>query len=193
MPLEKMLAALEAEATERLNKVKAEAKAEVESILKTAKEEAAGIKRNYFAEVRPRLSGELSRLAYEAKLARELELSREKEALLKEAFGQAAERLKAARKSQGWPEVQTRLIEEALGEVGGGELQVEIDPEDAALTRQVVARFAFKSKVATVPHWGGAVVRARDGKIVLDNTLETRWRRSTEILRREVLDHLLEG
>jgi len=187
-----MLAAIEAEAKERRDKLMAEAQGRVANILEAAQAEAARIKRSYFAKDQPRLSGELSRIAHEAKLTAEIELAREKETVLEEAFRQAGERLKAARESGDWPRLQTRLIEEAVGEAGGGEIEVEVDSRDVALTRQVLTKHALKSTVVTAPHWGGAVVRMGEGKIIIDNTLETRWQRSSQVLHKEVLDYLFE-
>jgi V/A-type H+-transporting ATPase subunit E len=127
-----------------------------------------------------------------AALARERTLLVERRRHLGELRAEVLRRLGA----EGGPELDARLLPEVLAEVGGGSLEIEVDPDAETAVRSALLRLdpavALRAVVRAAPSPRGGV-RARcgvAGRRELDDTLPARLERAWTDLEAELAELL---
>jgi V/A-type H+-transporting ATPase subunit E len=187
-----------------------EAKKKAEEILERARREASSLLKG--AEEEGRKAGEEllerareeGRLLYGERVARgrveaRKELLAKKEELVEEVFRRAEERLKKHVSSREYERDLLRMTVEACRRLGSEEVVVEASARDLERLKGVEGelkkrlegiRLSFGKPVETL---GGVRVRSADGRVELDETLESRMRREREALRVAVARILFEG
>lgn len=120
------------------------------------------------------------------------ELNKEMTALrhrmLDQAFAGAARALEeGGRGREGYAGCYRQLVAEALGELGDDAAVLHTDPRDEELCRAVVAGLGVSCEI--VPGLrcaGGLNASARDGKVVVFNTLESRLEKARDRLKLDI-------
>jgi len=109
-------------------------------------------------------------------------ITREKERLFSEAFALAMDGLTGIRSSPGYQDIFSRLVRDAAGEIPEPDPVIHIDPRDRDVCREILETAGLNGSIAEdIETLGGARVTTRDGRITVDNTLESRLVRAKDI------------
>lgn len=107
--------------------------------------------------------------------------------LFDRAFAEAKRALLDVRSSKEYPCCYGQLVAEALGELGDGDALLHIDPRDRELCAKVTGETGMRCE--TVPDLqcaGGLIASARDGMVVISNTVESRLEKAKDSLKLEI-------
>jgi Archaeal/vacuolar-type H+-ATPase subunit E len=86
-----------------------------------------------------------------------------------------------------YQECFSRMLEEAMPESGDGEMRIHIDRRDDDLCKACMEKYSIKGEI--VPDLtcsGGLNISTGRDKIIGFNTIESRFARSKEALRKEI-------
>lgn len=113
--------------------------------------------------------------------------------LVDSALEQARGRLASFRSDARYPDVLRNLLQQALSELYGTEWQtiiagsayIEADPRDRAMLDALLDEFQLTHNAVSysIKCWGGLIVRNKNGRVVVINTLEARLERAIPYLR----------
>ncbi|MGB9844351.1 V-type proton ATPase subunit E [Methanothermobacter tenebrarum] len=196
--VDKIVSSIISEAQENANKIVSEAEKKAESIIKDGERRAAIEKEKILENARKQARMQYHQLISEAKMkARRAELEAREE-VITEAFKRAEEELQKITSSKDERYIQSlkNIIKEAATEIGGGELVVHVKEDDKEKIRDLDS-IAEDVKSATgkdtilelgeaIQTIGGAIVKTKDGRIEVNNTIEARLSRFEKFLRSEV-------
>jgi|TARA_B100000315_G_C14578003_1_gene588942 V/A-type H+-transporting ATPase subunit E len=123
-----------------------------------------------------------------------------KEGIIQNTFDDAEKKLGNFRASSIYPEILKDIIEEGIESIKGEDAEISVKKEDIAiLTSDFLKDLSKKFKMSltiskeSIRSNGGALIRTIDGKIVVNNTFETRMQRMRDHLRSEVAKILFKG
>ena len=176
MSLEAILAEIETATAVQITSLKQEAETEIQTILDESKAEAATrYEAARLATVRP-LAVEKAHRLYEARLAVERETAVARIQILQKIRTEAHHHLANIRANPAYTAILRGLIEEAWQALGTEETaQLVIDSRDEAVVTNILAEMGRDMPVKpTLDSWGGVIVQSRDGRITINNTLESR-------------------
>jgi V/A-type H+-transporting ATPase subunit E len=180
MSLEAILAEIEAATEAQIAELGQHTEAEVQTILDEARREAeTGYEMARLAVLEPVAVIKAQRL-YEARLAAERATAVTRSALQQKIERQAQQYLWELRHEPAYGSVLRGLIEEGLEALGGEEAaRLVIDGRDQALVADILGEMEAGLPVeATLKSWGGVVVQSEDGRITINNSLESRLERA---------------
>jgi len=184
---EELMASIETTANERMREMREKAAREADGIRKAATERAAGIEEEAMSGARKKAEAEREKRVARVRGEVKLEFLRRKQEVSDRAFQEAGEKILAARSSSGYRLAARRLAEEALGQVGGSDPVLHVDPRDRTLLEGILGDLRRNCEIVTdLPSAGGLVVMSKDGRFVVNNTLESRLSRARELLKGEV-------
>jgi V/A-type H+-transporting ATPase subunit E len=184
-----------------IKKIESDSKAEAEEILKEAEETASEIlseaeekaktiENEILQRGKREAEQEKQRIIANAKLRARKILLDTKEELIDSVFSKVREELSDLDKSKEYPEILSNLIVEAATSIGGNEIILYCRKEDSKiLTQEFLKKLSKKLNCKltlaseSINATGGVIARSVDGKIEVDNTLETRMERLKEDLR----------
>ena len=131
---------------------------------------------------------------YAAKNELNKEMTALKYRLFDRAFVEAGRALADIRTGEGYPGCYRQLVAEALGELSDGDAVLHIDLRDGELCRKVTADLGVRCELAPdMPCAGGLKASARDGRVVVSNTVEARLEKAKDRLKLEVFATLFGG
>ena len=190
MALDEMLEALEQEGNLDIEKIKTQAREHENQILKEAEEEAAKIRAANQKKVEDRVRIERSKILNRASFQVKKEVIRSKEAMMNDVFNSVMERIKALRKDGGYEPVFKSLATETLSGINGKAI-VSVDPADEQLARKILdgigREYVLKTDIKTL---GGLSAHSEDGRIILNNTIDSRIAKAKQLLKTDVLKAL---
>jgi vacuolar-type H+-ATPase subunit E/Vma4 len=119
-----------------------------------------------------------------------------REELVNTALEQARESLINIREHKAYSQVLQRLTQEALSELekSAGDISqtwLVLDPRDRGLLDSILPRMYLNlpinfELIFELNSWGGVIARSEDGRMVVINTLESRYERAIPVLRRQL-------
>jgi vacuolar-type H+-ATPase subunit E/Vma4 len=174
--LEAIAAEAEAEATAILRRVEVEA-AEQRA---AAEQQAAARRQQLLAAAEAQAAQERSRLLHRAHLDTIRRLVEVQEQAFLAALAAAKTELARLRRQPEYAAVFAALLREALA-VSDELTVVRVDPRDAELAAALVG--ATHTIEPTLTTWGGVIALSRDGRVMVENTLESRLERALPDLR----------
>jgi len=186
-----------------LNRI-AEAKEEAARIVVQAEQETKKLKELSEARTAQMIEGHRQRELAQARLKARQTVMRRQEELLRQVWAAAASRLQEPIEPARRRSLLKRLIVDAVEQLGGGALEVQVSAEDQQLcTPELVSELsdtlgstygAISIDVLgeTIGGWGGVVVTVRGAHQLVNNTLEERFALAQRYLRDEVF-RLLAG
>lgn len=190
MSLEAVLAAIRQQGDTEARDIEQRAQMEVARILAEAERERElsqqAAERHALATAR----AERARILQAASLEALQIMGSAQQNLVDRVLAQLRTRLSQLRSSPEYPAVLRRLLVEGMevmaGSLGDGDtVQLFVDPRDRDLLGPMLAALPM----ACVPRyeldtWGGVLVTGADGRVSVDNTLETRLEEATGYFRR---------
>ena len=154
---------------EKLEEARKKAEGESKSLIKAAEDQAKSIIESSIANSRIRMNWMI--------------LS-EKEKIIERVFEEVKKKLREFTRTNEYDKILESLIEEGAIAAGGGELQVHLNSYDyersLALDRlsdnvekATGVRTMLGKATETAETIGGALIKSKDGKVAVDNTLES--------------------
>lgn len=186
MGLEQILRVLEEEAGKEREEILSQAKQRANKLMEQARAEAKQIEDREIERVTSALQGEQAKIINAAKLHVKKETVRTKEELIEKAFLKVAEQLKEFRKSEDYPLVFKKLLEEAVANIDG-KILVAVDRQDLKLARETLEKMGADYKLEpALRSLGGVKATTADGRVTLVNTLDSRLEKARQLLKPEV-------
>ena len=198
---DKIVSSIMSEAQGKADIIMQEANAEIATINADA-EKTAESEKNKILELengKKQSDMRYQQIISEAKMnARRAELGA-KEEVIEAAFDKATDDLKdiASSGSEEYDDSLTKIIKEAVDEIGGKDLIIQLNEADtnkfksqldSSSTFQIDdVKFQLGEPIDTI---GGAIVKTKNGDIEVNNTIESRLDRFKSVLRSEVADVL---
>ena len=196
---DKIVSSIMSEAQGKADIIMQEANAEIATINADAEKTAESEKNKILENGKKQSDMRYQQIISEAKMnARRAELGA-KEEVIEAAFDKATNDLKsiASSGSEEYDDSLTKIIKEAVDEIGGKDLIIQLNEADtekfksqldSSSTFQIDdVKFQLGEPIDTI---GGAIVKTRNGDIEVNNTIESRLDRFKSILRSEVANVL---
>ena len=196
---DKIVSSIMSEAQGKADIIMQEANAEIATINADAEKTAESEKNKILENGKKQSDMRYQQIISEAKMnARRAELGA-KEEVIEAAFDKATDDLKdiASSGSEEYDDSLTKIIKEAVDEIGGNDLIIQLNEADTnkfksqldlSSTFQIDdIKFQLGEPIDTI---GGAIVKTKNGDIEVNNTIESRLDRFKSVLRSEVADVL---
>lgn len=198
---QEILQAIEAAGEAELARLQRETEARVEAIRREARQEAEARRKAAKQEtLQPAIARRTRRLHRARIEALKIKFAA-RQRVLEDVLAQTRRRLSDLRDKARYGDVLPRLLEEAVKSLGAeewdraregdGPVVLKIDPRDEGRVKECLEELenepAIRPELET---WGGVVLRSGDGRIVVDNTLESRLKRAVPRLREELERYL---
>ena len=196
---DKIVSSIMSEAQGKADIIMQEANAEIATINADAEKTAESEKNKILENGKKQSDMRYQQIISEAKMnARRAELGA-KEEVIEAAFDKATDDLKdiASSGSEEYDDSLTKIIKEAVDEIGGKDLIIQLNEADtnkfksqldSSSTFQIDdIKFQLGEPIDTI---GGAIVKTKNGDIEVNNTIESRLERFKSILRSEVANVL---
>lgn len=199
MSLEAILAAIETSGEAEIDRLRSEAESRAQQIQADAERKAAIVREEARRAALWPAAAERARRLHQAKLEALRTVGEIRQQLIETALSETRRRLADLRADPDYARILRRLIAEALGVLGEAELHngramLEIDPRDELPIRHILDDLGVDLQVVSSLHgWGGIVVASGDGRVVVNNTLESRLERATPFLRQDLAAFLEKG
>ena len=196
---DKIVSSIMSEAQGKADIIMQEANAEIATINADAEKTAESEKNKILENGKKQSDMRYQQIISEAKMnARRAELGA-KEEVIEAAFDKATDDLKdiASSGSEEYDDSLTKIIKEAVDEIGGKDLIIQLNEADtnkfksqldSSSTFQIDdIKFQLGEPIDTI---GGAIVKTKSGDIEVNNTIESRLERFRSVLRSEVANVL---
>lgn len=177
-----------------INEIKGRAEKEASKILNEAKGRATEIRETILKEGKREAEQERKRIIADAVIKARKKKLEAREEVISKTFEEGEERIKKILKRKDYSKILENLIQESAIEIGGGDLVVILRDDDKRLVEldkiardlkekvKITGMKLSKDSIASP----GVIVRTKDGRVEVDNTLETRMRRMRNDLRLKV-------
>lgn len=186
MAIEDILNALEEQAQADVDAILREAKEHAELIGSQAQAEATAIHDNFARQVERTAKAKASKIVNAARLEAKMTVSSAKGDGLETVFEVATQNLAKKRSQQEYADLFARLADQAF-EGLEGDVTIHVDPADASLAQAAAAKAGLSAEIQTdLMSAGGLVVEAVGGRIVRRNTFEDRLERARQFVQTDV-------
>ena len=198
---DKIVSSIMSEAQGKADIIMQEANAEIATINADAEKTAESEKNKILENGKKQSDMRYQQIISEAKMnARRAELGA-KEEVIEAAFDKATDDLKdiASSGSEEYDDSLTKIIKEAVDEIGGNDLIIQLNEADTNKIKQDLSANGSDSFQLDginftlgepIDAMGGAVLKTINGDIEVNNTIEARLERFKSILRSEVAEIL---
>ncbi|MCS7142702.1 MAG: V-type proton ATPase subunit E [Aigarchaeota archaeon] len=200
-----MSASLEKIIEEIVNEALAEYVKQIDEAREEAKRRMGELRENLTAELKQKREAVAREVAaYKLKIMSQAELEskrlqlQELDRAIEMVFSRSIEKIRGVKNSKRYEEAIRKMLYQSISAINTESVSVYCSPEDARLVENVsksLSRELNRSIVVEDDHLdciGGVKVSSSDGKVLIDNTLETRLTRLKESLRSDVARRLLE-
>lgn len=199
MSLEAILASIESSGEAEIDRLRTEAESRALQLMDAAEHKASIAREDARRAAVWPAAAERARRLYQAKLEALHTVGEIRNRLIETMLAETRRRLTNLRADPDYPLILRRLIAEAVDALGDAELHcgrvvLEIDPCDELHIRHILNDLSLNLQVVSSLHgWGGVVVTSGDGRVVVNNTLESRLERAMPFLRQDLVAFLERG
>ena len=191
MTNENLITSMEGSVEERIREMMKKAYKEAEEIKKHAEVKAAAIEKSYLENAAKSVETERNKLIYNVKAESKMNVTRIKDEMLQKAFLESKEKLGSFREQSTYKDAFKKMIQEAIDELDGKEVRLQIDKRDENLCKQILAEMNKNSEITTdLTCAGGLNASTKDDKVIVFNTIESRLHKATELLKFEIFSTL---
>ncbi len=189
MSLEAILEAIGEAGDAQVSEIEARTRTQVYEILANARVEAEDVEDEGYNTAFTPSAKERARIVHKARLEAMRIVGEAREALIDMTLERTRGALAGLRTDRQYPDVLCRLLEEALAELSSSLahdaiIHLEADKRDQKLMESLLRHLVVDLDVDyTQDCWGGLIARSEDGRVVVDNLLETRLERAIPFLR----------
>ncbi len=187
MALEDMLEALEKESEADIEKIRSQARANENQIMKEADLEASKILETQKRHIEDQIMMERSKIINTANFHVKKEVIKAKEEVLNNIFSKVSESSKNLRNSNDYEKVFEKLVYETLAGIRGKAI-VSVDSNDEKMARKILDKMDVSYELKTdIKALGGLKVQSEDRKVVLNNTVDARVEKAKQLLKSDVV------
>ena len=191
MTNENLITSMEGSSEERIREMMKKAYKEAEEIKKHAEVKAKAIEKSYLENAAKSVETERNKLIYNVKAETKMNVTRIKDEILQKAFLDAKRELASFRERSTFKDAFKKMIQEAIDELDGKEVRLQIDKRDENLCKQILAEMNKNSEIAAdLTCAGGLNASTKDEKVIVFNTIESRLHKATELLKFEIFSTL---
>jgi V/A-type H+-transporting ATPase subunit E len=195
----KITSRIEEDSEHEAQEILRNAQAKADEILAQAKIQAKSVEDEIIQKGRHDAELIKQRIIANAKLQAKKHGLDVKEEIIQHAFDEAEKRLTKITSSKEYPDILKNIIAEGVESIGVEDVEVVVREEDIKLVNNAFLK-ELRKKLGvnitlskdSIESLGGAIIRTMDGKIVVNNTFETRMRRMRDELRSKVAKILFE-
>jgi V/A-type H+-transporting ATPase subunit E len=181
MAIEDIFRALEEQADDEVNRILHAATVQADAIEHEAKDEAERITSAKIEAAEAAVQNKATKAVNAARLQVKRDLAEVRDNAVDAVFDEAADRLAAMRGTPEYERVFAELLKEASARVDG-ECEVQVGPEDADLAKKVAGDLGLTFTVApTLETIGGVIVATNGGRVVHNNTFESRLHKARNV------------
>ncbi len=174
MAIEDIFRALEEQADDEVNRILHAATVQADAIEHEARDEAERITNAKIQAADAAVQNKATKAVNSARLQVKRDLAEVRDHAVDAVFDETAKRLAAMRGTPGYERILTALLKEASARVDG-ECEIRVGPEDADLAKKVASDLGLTfTVVPTLDSIGGVIVSTHEGRVVHDNTFESR-------------------
>lgn len=166
-------------------------KEEAEKIRAAAEEDARRTRARKTPLYEARAELARTRLVHQAQFDIQVKTTQAKQKIWDEMLAQVAKKLSEISKQSGYRALLAGLLEEAL-QLTDQPVRVHSRAEDAPSVKETLGRLKCTEAevVGNLSGWGGIRLASLDGKMSLDNTLESRFAKAQEVYKEEIAKEL---
>ncbi|MDO8841481.1 V-type ATP synthase subunit E [Methanocalculus sp.] len=187
-----LIQAVEESAQEEISSIREHAAAQVIRIKEEARAEGEKL-RQHHPEYWKSIAAARRTTIVAAREKAKLKLLQIKEEIFEETFRHAEEELAGFRDSSRYEGFLNYVILEALAELDGASAVLRVDKRDVALCTSILKTLSQSHAViADIESMGGVIASTTDESVIVKNTIESRLKRSREVLRKEIFS-ILDG
>ena len=188
MALEEMLDALGQEGKDDIKRVDSQAKAHENQIIEEARLEAKQIYESHKNAIEEQVKMERARVINQTNFKVKKEVVKTKEEIMNQVFDEALKQIKNLRDDKAsYESIFGKLAAETIRSIPGKPV-VSVDSADEELARKVFDRLELDCTLKSdINCLGGLSVRSEDGKIVLNNTVDSRIEKAKQLLKTDVI------
>lgn len=195
MPINEMLAALEEEGKEVCKKILSDAGVQAKQVNKDAEDAAASLEQELKEEADVRLDLERSKALRAANFSVNKAVTGKKEEMIKSLFDKITEAIKVqTQDSNSSRNILKELTNEAVSIIKSDkkELIVSVNEKDIDNAKQIfndlnIIQYRIEDNSDVI---SGLKIRTADGKIAIDNTMESRAQKAWQLLKPEIVSLL---
>jgi len=181
MAIEDIFRALEEQADEEVNRILHAATVQADAIEHEARDEAERITNAKIQAAEAAVRNKAAKAINSARLQVKRDLAEVRDNAVDAVFDEAAKRLAAMRGTPEHERVFADLLKEAAARVDG-ECEIRVRPEDAGLAKKVASDLGLMfTVVPTLDAIGGVIVSTHEGRVVHDNTFESRLHKARNV------------
>jgi vacuolar-type H+-ATPase subunit E/Vma4 len=188
-----LIQAVEESAQEEIRSIREHAAAQVIRIKEEARAEGEKLRQHY-PDYWKNIAAAQRTTIVAAREKAKLKLLQIKEEIFEETFRHAEEKLAGFRDSSRYEGFLNYVILEALAELDGASAVLRVDKRDVVLCTDILRTLSQSHAViADIESMGGVIASTTDESIIVKNTIESRLKRSREVLRKEIFSILNGG
>ncbi len=159
----------------------------IKDILEESQRKSDALKTEQMQTALEKLKMERNTAVYSLKEELKADIGTTKNSIYSSAFSEAEEILKNIRQDPFYQECFSRLLREAILDAGDAEMRIHIDRRDEGICKTCMEKHTIKGEI--VPDLtcsGGLNISIYRDKIIGYNSIESRFERSKETLRKDI-------
>lgn len=194
MAIEQLIESVEVSAEERITELREKAYQQSVEIRREAEGKDEAIKKKHLDAVKKTVQVERNKLIAKINDETRMQFTRTKDEIYKKAFFEAQKILSSARSRTDYENNFRKMLQEAVLELEGEDIQLHIDKRDENLCKKVLSELKLNCDVVTdITSAGGLNASTKDGKFIVFNTIESRFETAKALLKPEIFTSLYGG
>lgn len=194
MPYEQLIESVEVSAEERIMELKEKAHRQSMEIRKEAEAKEEPIKKKHLDAAKRAVVVERNKSIAKVKEETRMQLIRSKDEVYQKACSEAKKILSSGRENANYEERFRKMLQEAVLELEGEKIQLHIDKRDESLCKKLLPELKVNCEIITdLTCAGGLNAGTEDQKLIVFNTIESRFEKAKVLLRLEFFAALYGG
>lgn len=190
MAIEDIFRALDEQADEEVNRILHAATVQADAIEHEAREEAERITKAKIEAAEAAVRNKATKAVNSARLQVRRDLAEVRDNAVDAVFDEAAKQLAAMRGTPEYERIFTELLKEASERIDG-ECEIRVAPEDADLAKKAASGLGLTfTVVPALESIGGVIVSTHEGRVVHDNTFESRLHKARNVAGTHIVEVL---
>lgn len=194
MSIEQLIESVEVSAQEKISELAEKAGRDAADVKKEAQVKDEIIKKRHLDTVKKAVEMERNKLLAKVKEENRMQLNRVKDEVYKKAFLEAQKILSSVRGQTKYETMFSTMVQEAVAELEGEEIQLHVDKRDEALCKKLLPQLHLNCEILTdITCHGGLNAGTKDGRFIVFNTIESRFETAKATLKPEIIEILYGG
>jgi vacuolar-type H+-ATPase subunit E/Vma4 len=194
MPYEQLIESVEVSAEERVTELKQRAYRQSMEIRREAEEKDGPIRRKHMEAAKRAVVAERNKAIAKVKEETRMQQIHAKDDVYQKACSEAKKILSSVRENSNYEKIFSKMLNEAVLELEGEDIQLHIDKRDESLCKKLLSELHLNCEILTdLTSAGGLNAGTRDQKFIIFNTVESRFEKAKAFLRLDLFAALYGG